>query len=150
MLKAFWPLFLLTASLHYYFHFTWYQYWTGLFRGNIVLLLTVLLLTSDLSYLYFHYWHSLVNNDYAESFLAFILINCKFTLLLSFYMVSILNRPISRKYCFASHSQSYDNLSIFFLTSMFRHWGMICFISISLFLILPSMFFIPELTLSRW
>ena len=45
MLKAFWPLFLLTKSLHYYFHFTWYQYSTGLFLGNIVFLLTVILLS---------------------------------------------------------------------------------------------------------
>ena len=34
MLKAFWLLFLLTKSLHYYFHFTWYLYSTGLFLGN--------------------------------------------------------------------------------------------------------------------
>ena len=26
------------------------------------------------SYLYLHYWHSWVNNDYAKSFFAFILI----------------------------------------------------------------------------
>ena len=84
MLKAFLALFLLTKSLHYYFFFTWFQYLTGLFPGNIVFLLTVILLTT-----------------------------CPF-----------------------------------FLTSMFWDWGMICFIFMSLFQILPSMFLISDLTLS--
>ena len=46
MLKAFLTLFLLTKSLHYYFYFTWFQYLTGLFPGNIIFLLTVILLTT--------------------------------------------------------------------------------------------------------
>ena len=45
MLKDFLPLFLLTKSLYYYFHFTWYQYSTGLFPENIAFLLTVILAT---------------------------------------------------------------------------------------------------------
>ena len=43
--KSFFAFFLLTKCLHYYFHFTWFQYSAGLFPGNILFLLAVILLT---------------------------------------------------------------------------------------------------------